>query len=153
MAAVAALVMSANPSLMQSDVLTVIINSAADLAAGVENSDNASPGVEFVAPSENEEGTGVLGMQVRAMANCAVQHPARCPAVGTCDRWHPAPSICVPRHRIQRAILTPKPVIRFVRQHQGHDRQGWWQGSYQISRSTVRPTLGRPLGVSGFFTF
>jgi hypothetical protein len=95
----------------------------------------------------------VLGMQVRAMANCAVQHPARCPAVGTCDRWHPAPSICVPRHRIQRAILTPKPVIRFVRQHQGHDRQGWWQGSYQISRSTVRPTLGRPLGVSGFFTF
>ena len=87
-AAVAALVMSANPGLMPTDVMTVIINSAVDLgdaswdpfygygrvdalaavelADGVENSDKTPPQAGFVSPGTNEEVSGVVGIQVQA---------------------------------------------------------------------------------------
>ncbi len=95
-AAVAALVMSANPGLIPTDVLAVIINSAVDLgdaswdpfygygrvdalaavelAAGVENSDNRPPQAEFLSPGADKEVSGVVGIQVQASDDFGMSH-------------------------------------------------------------------------------
>jgi hypothetical protein len=87
-AAVAALVMSANPDLIPSDVMTVIINSAVDLgdaswdpfygygrvdalaavelANGVENSDNTPPQAVFIDPAPNAEVSDWVSVNVQA---------------------------------------------------------------------------------------
>jgi hypothetical protein len=95
-AAVAALVMSANPGLLPTDVMAVIINSSVDLgdaswdpfyghgrvdalaavelAAGVENSDNTPPQAVFIDPSANAEVSGVVGVNVQASDDFGMSH-------------------------------------------------------------------------------
>ena len=95
-AAVAALVMSANPGLLPTDVMAVIINSAVDLgdpswdpfygygrvdalaavelAAGVENGDNTPPQAVFIDPGADAEVSGVVGVNIQASDDFGMSH-------------------------------------------------------------------------------